>query len=262
MSVSRAFAVYSGLLNAGWMCGGIGADFLRFGLGWAWLFRVLAFLSILGVLVATRLKPPKTAGTSARDTPLSGGIVSVVLILSVAVFYLASAQFVTSVPLIVEGETLPLVFVGLGALDLKAGTLGGLHGGFVLALTLWQSARPGSAGSPIMLALGLLIIAASFGVLALLHYPTIPVWIVVVVAAMSLGETLSVNHMLALGSRLAGFGRSAYWIAATVGYVISGSWGMLWETWTHRGFFAVLALVCIVVGAGMLLALTRARRSP
>lgn len=250
MSVSRAFAIYTGLLNAGWMVGGVGADWLRFSLGWVWLFRALVALAVLAAIVCHRLKPVATP-QEQRDTPIPMGFVSWALIAAVAVFYLVSGQFIVVLPVVVERECLPLI-VGSSLFALKAGTLGGLHGAFVLILTLTQSTRPGSDGSPSMFALGLVTCAATFVLLALAHYPTTPDRIVVAVAMISIGEMFSVAHMLSLGSRLAGFARSAYWLAATAGYVLSAIWSMFWSTWSHRSFFLSLALACIVVAVVML----------
>lgn len=244
MTVSRAFAVYSVVVNLAYFLGGLGADLLRLSLGWGgFFFTALCFMS-LSLVTSSTLSEPQTEQRHA-DEPIHLGLPAWGLLASVATYFLASAQFQTVLPLVVEAETRPQGW-------LKAGTLGAVHGLAVMSLTLGQSARIGSHGSPLVLASGIAMIGFCFCMLAAMHYPTTPNLILVVVALMAAGETLVAAHMQALGSRLAGAVRSGYWFAAAVGYLLSAAWGVEWSALSHARFFAVIAASCVAVSCWVL----------
>jgi hypothetical protein len=247
MSASRAFAIYSVVANLAYFLGGFGADLLRRFFGWQGLFGVGAFCTLVATAATLWLREPQTTGSRHRDEAIPLGLSAWGLLAAVAAYFLASAQFQTVLPLVVEAETVSGGW-------LRAGSLGAVHGLGVLCLTLGQSARSGSEGSPMVLACGIAVIGACFWLLAILHYPTTPSWILVVVALMSAGETLVGAHMLALGSRLAGLGRSAYWLASALGYCASAVWAVKWHAMSHASFFAAVAAACVLVSLWVLLA--------
>lgn len=251
MTASRAFAIYSVVVNLAYVVGGVGADWLRLSHGWRGLFGSAACATALASLATLSIPAPQTTAPHPSDQPIPLGFSAWALLAAVATYFLASAQFQTVIPLIAERETFG------GWLALKAGSLGAVHGFAVLCLTLVQSARTGSEGSPFAVASGIVMIGMCFVGLATLHYPTHTIGVLISVAIMSVGETWVSNHMQALGSRLAGLGRSAYWLAAAVGYLMSALWSIRWTTLSHGSFFLAVGAICFLVSLLVLRAFSR-----
>lgn len=251
VTASRAFAIYSAVVNLAYVGGGFGADWLRVSYGWRALFGLTACATGLAALATWSIRQPETTNPSQVDRPIPLGFAAWSLLAAVATYFLASAQFQTVIPLITERETFG------GWLSLKAGSLGAVHGFAVLCLTLVQSTRKGSEGSPVSVAGGIAAMGLCFFGLAGLHYPTHESGVLLSLLIMSAGETWAVNHMQALGSRLAGLGRSAYWLAAVVGYLVSALWSLEWHALSHRSFFLAVGAVCVLVSLSVLRAFSR-----
>ena len=241
MTSSRAFSIYSAVVNLGYVVGGFGADWLRLSFGWGGLFGSAACATALASLATLSIREPEATSPHGSDRPIPLGVSAWALLAAVATYFLGSAQFQTVLPLIAEHETFG------GWPSLRAGSLAAVHGFAVLMLTLVQTARIGSEGSPVAVAGGIAMIGLCFVGLAGLHYPTHTIGVLLSVAVMSVGETWLSNHLQALGSRLAGLGRSAYWLAAAVGYVVSALWSIEWTTLSHRSFFLSIGAVCVLV---------------
>ena len=142
---------------------------------------------------------------------------------------------------------------------LKAGTLGGLHGGFVLLIMALFAVAKLSPEAPRSLALGIGLWALALGVLAMSPVPVHSGLLIVALLFMSIGEALTGPNLMALGSRLAGLSSNAYWAAATLGY-----WGCMAYNlgWLERGqanHFGYVALGCAVLA---LLAVVARRLRP
>jgi len=73
---------------------------------------------------------------------------------------------------------------------------------------------------------------------------------------MSLAELLLGPLGVALLTRVAPAGRTAqavglWYAAAAVGNVAAGTFGLLWESWPHHGYFALLSLISLAAAAGL-----------
>lgn len=235
----RAFQGYSIVMNVGYLLGGFLADLVRLNVGYGWLFAGLGFLTTLVLLGSFRLGPGVEEvppdPLPAPPTPFPR-VMAWSILTAVAVFYFVMSQVSTVFSLVAEQQT-----------SLKAGTLGGLHGAFVLLIMwLFSVAQPSTEG-PQSLVLGLGLWALALGGLAASSVPIHSGVLVLALLLMSLGEALAGPNLLALGSRLAGLGSNAYWAAATLGY-----WGCMAYNfgWLERGqahHFGYVALGCAVV---------------
>jgi hypothetical protein len=108
------------------------------------------------------------------------------------------------------------------------------------------------------LSIGLLFVAGSFVFLAATaRLDSLQVF--VSVGLVSVGETVVGANMQALGSRLAGFGRWAYWLAALFGYALSGAAALVWQPALRHTYLLTIAGLCLVSG-GIALAGLRSDR--
>lgn len=257
VTANMAFGLYSVLINVGWMVGGLTTDTVRFSVGWPWVYSSVAALMLICWILSHWLAPRVGDTQESKSVGPGLSIASVCgLLAAVVCFYLVSAQFQSVLPLLVENDTVPL-HVAAGKIRLTAGSLAAAHGGLVLLLTLCLSIQRARISSISFLVGGVLLMALSLAVLALVSYPLGSWWVLLTVLVVSVAESCIGPSMLALGSELAGLGRNAYWLAATIGNGASALLGVGWESWSHGAYFGTLAGFCILVGVVLLSTLGR-----
>lgn len=244
---SRAFSIYNAAINLAYLSGGVAANYFRARLGWdgLWLISAVVIgLSSLGSLFVAPVPRSAPSGTPSPWNPLA----MVVILLVVTTYFFVAAQFQTVLALLVEQE----------CPQIRSGGLGAAHGLGVLVFSVVQSVFRGGKGSSTALAVGLLSIAGSFALLASTGRLD-SVQVFVAVGLVSVGETVVGANMQALGSRLAGLGRSAYWLAALVGYALSGAASMVWQPALRQAYLLTVAGLCLLSGVVALLGLNRDR---
>lgn len=245
----RAFQHYTIVINLGYLLGGFLADAVRLSVGYFWLLLVLGSLAAVALLGSIWLGPSESiAPELPREPVATKPALAVSLLGSVAMFYFLMSLVATILSLVAEYQT-----------SLKAGSLGGLHGGLVLLITLALVTKP-SVEPILSLVLGLGLWGLALGGLAATRTPVPLGVLVTALILMSLGESLIGPNLMALGSRLVGFGMNAYWGAATLGY-----WGSMVYNfgWLDRGqarHFGYVALACGVGGLTLWL-VRRGRKS-
>lgn len=247
ISAGRAFSIFTVLINVGWVIGSLAADAVRFSLGWSWLYVSMALLPMVALGLSGRIQQPAAAADEQRATksaPLAAALFG--LLPAVVCFYLVSAQAQSVLPLLAEAETIPL-HIGAHSVAMTAGLLAATHGGAVLLIALCLSVRQVSIGAVSLLVGGLLLLCTSLVLLAVAKYPVASSWVYLAVLVLSVGESFAAPSMMALGSKLVGLGRNAYWLAATAGYAGSALLGTAWPRWTHAGYFGLLAAFCVIV---------------
>jgi hypothetical protein len=242
LSGSRAFAIDNTLRNGAWVLGALGADALRFAFGWRSVHLALAFLFLASSACTKGLDLRPCLDPEKKNKTLDLTVVA--LLGAVMVFYLCGAEAQTVLALLAEKETRS------GAIT--AGKLGGIHGAMVLGLSLATSLMSGNEGSLRIAAISLALFGAAFLLLAGVPYPTRESWLLLSVLLISAGETWATAHLTALGSRLAGLAARGYWLAATIGYLLSAAFGLAWLRFSHLLFFGILAGVCFAA-AGLVL---------
>lgn len=248
----RAFKHYGIVLNLGYLLGGFLADAVRFSVGFTWLLFGLGSLATVAALGSIRLGPSESVVTkqpaaSAATQPMP---MVMSLFASVAMFSFVLSLLSTTLSLVAEYQT-----------SLKAGSLGGLHGGLVLLISLTLLAKTSPAQPVLSLVFGLGLWAVGLGGLAATRAPVPLSVLVAALALMSLGESVIGPNLMALGSRLGGLGTNAYWGAATIGY-----WGSMFYNlgWLYRGqarHFGLVALAC-GVGAALMMGIFMKGRKP
>jgi hypothetical protein len=244
---SRAFSLYNAAINLAYLMGGIAAYGISSRLGWNGLWLVSAIVSGIASLASLFINPvprSETNRTPAKWQPLA----VVALLVVVTTYFFVAAQYQTVLAILVEQEC-PRI---------RSGGLGAAHGLGVLVFSLLQSAVRGNKGNARALAVGLLFVAGSFVLLAATaRLDSLQVF--VSVGLVSVGETVVGANMQALGSRLAGLGRSAYWLAALVGYLLSGAASLVWQPALRQAYLLTIAGLCLLSGAVALLGLKRDR---
>lgn len=246
----RAFQLYSVVLNLGYLVGGFLVDLVRFSYGYGVLLRVLGGLAFVGLLLS--LFTPAFLPPAQKETPVGRPPwwSAAPLLAVVAGFYFALAEVATVVGLIAEAETT--------GDTLKAGAAGGLHGVLVLIATLVFAARP-TLDAVEARVVGLLLWTASFLLLALVHYPTHPSWLVLSLVGVAIGESLLGPNLMALGSRLAGWASVAYWTAAALGFWANVVYNLGWLERPRTIHFGIIAAVC---AGGVLAVLLHRKQTP
>ena len=257
LTANKAFGLYSVLINVGWMIGGLTADKVRFSVGWSWVYSSIAGLMLICWILSIWLAPRADNYPESNSIGHNPTVASVCgLLAAVVCFYLVSAQFQSVLPLLVENDTMPL-YAASGKIRLTAGSLAAAHAGFVLILTLFLSIQRTRISSISFLIGGVLLMALSLTVLALVSYPLGSWWVLLTVLVVSAAESCVGPSMLALGSELVGLGRNAYWLAATIGNGASALLGVAWATWSHGTYFGSVAGFCVLVGAVLISTLGR-----
>lgn len=246
----RAFQGYNIVINVGYLLGGFLADLVRLNVGYGWLFAGLGFVTTLALLGSLRLGPssevPPEPLRALPTLPTRATVLSILT--AVAVFYFVMSLVSTVFSLVAEQQT-----------TLKAGTLGGLHGGFVLLIMALFAAAKLSTEAPRSLALGIGLWALALGLLAVSPVPVHSGLLIVALLFMSIGEALTGPNLMALGSRLAGLSSNAYWAAATLGYGGCMAYNLGWLERGQANHFGYVAIGCAVLA---LLAVVARRPRP
>ncbi|MCY1703307.1 MFS transporter [Deinococcus sp. SL84] len=198
-------------------------------------------LALLLSLTLLRLKPaPQTGNRAASLGELRRQWSGVALLLPAALAQtLAPGLLVTLVfPLLAQ--------FGLGMMDLAWPALGLLVG---LGLTLWLAGRLADRTSPRRALLpGLLVLALSYGLLALPH-PEDRLWLALPLLGVGYGAFLTgwnglVGQVLPQGQRMTGWG--AIMTVEALGYAAGPVLGgLMWTHYGHSGVFATGAAVFV-----------------
>lgn len=247
--------------------------------GWSILFGCASAVSAIGVLALTLsgrwLRIDRQHSGAARHPHPQGpsSMPAVWIICAVAVvFWMAMQQAGSSLMLFASENTVLQGRVLNQMIRVGPGHFSSLHALLVLLMLpffLWLSARR-HASSPTSMASkmiwGYVVMAAAFAVLTMAGLSggdsgrVSPAWLVGCYMLLSLAEMLLAPLSVSLLTQLAPKDRAAQavglWFAATAaGNVLAGGLGLLWGSWLHHQYFALLALASLVAGAVLLLGL-------
>jgi proton-dependent oligopeptide transporter, POT family len=281
-----AYNVYYVGINIGGFLAPLICGFLGEYYGWHWGFGAAGIGMLTGLLIyvlggkylpeqrPVARKPP--ASQAARAASASGFRSTFILLfavgLAVTVFRGAYEQV---------GNTLALwIDVGInrtaGTLSIPMTWFQSLNPLLIIMMTpillaRWRRrADAGRVDSPMKrMAMGALIVAAAYGLLALVAFAAGPeraswAWLVLFFVIFTLGELYILPTGLGLFARLApiGFGATtiaAWFFATCTGSLSAGAVGTLWTSTSHAVFFCILTAIALAAAA-MLIALDGAIR--
>jgi len=253
----RAMGYYVAALVAGGLVGRVGVGLVTAAVGWRWAFAVLAVLPAVGAVVMQRLlpeAPPAAVSAGGRRAAIAGQLHNRRLIVPAAG---ASALFFTFVSVFsfvtFRLETAPFDY-GTGVTSLifllwVMGAVGPLCGRLADRVG-WRRLLAGA------LVLSLTGVALSLPD----ALPTLLVAMTCVITAMFAGVTAAQLGVADVAATDRGIAIALYFTFYYAAGALAGFLpGLAWEKWSWPG---VAGLVAVVLGAGLAVVATVARRAP
>jgi POT family proton-dependent oligopeptide transporter len=275
----RAFLLLHLAVNLGALTGPLCSEWCRAWAGWPAIFLCAAagmFFGTFPLTVAWGRGEPKAPSqpprgpTSIFRSDERERTVAVWLICGVAtIFWLTAQQAGSSLALFAEIHTQQVLTLGTWRFPLGPGYFASLHGLFVLLL-LPLSLRAGADGVdpgartslPAKMVWGYVATAGAFALLGTAGLRggdtgrVSPLWLSGCYLLLSIAEVRLAPLGLALVTRLAppriaSRAHGLFFATVALGSGLAGALGLLWESWPHHRYFALLAFVSL--GAAVVL---------
>lgn len=277
------FAVFYFAINIGFLIGPLVGEWARARFNWPAVFAASASLLIPALVLAavgrrcierSAICIVETDTTSAPGTE-QARIRAAVLLCGLAVLSWFAIQQTVGVLVLFAQENTRLQLAMWGwDLALRPGYFTAFHGGLVLVFlplmmrrSRGQLALGAEPSTALKLIRGFVYLTAAFALMGLAGLRgadasrVSPLWLVGCYILITPGEiwlsAMGLSLMTQVApSRLASRSVGLWLASVAVGNALAGAFGLLWSHWAHHGYFAVVALCCLV-GACALLARLR-----